>query len=508
MKKAFSRMATNALMKTYSPDALKGMRLVLQKKGIDVGTDLDLALYLAQQQRDVIKGGGKIKPENKLNFFDGTVSEAEDMMRYFRDRGLYSARVKNADGRQIISDHMRLIDEAVLKAGGEELLDKVKLARSKYSSIMGETNDAGLSYGFDVIQNRESRSGRTRKSREKIDVETEGNYKVRVNSKRPEAVFYNIANLSEKFLKAKTTTEKGDILTEIERQKSRFMHFLGATMVRPDGSGKKTYAFDLTKPRQAKIAEMAENILTLAVNRTLRGGLEEDAQKIKDIVAAGKKNSYSNFDSLAPENYNFVQSMNITEIENKLTVPVLKGYEADGKPIIENRKLLTVTDVDDLTIDLKDVLKTSQRARKAYDDLKKEIEDGSSATRIAGQKLVDDQLDVLSKLEKTTAFVRDPKRFFKEHFENRTADDIDNFVDDLVSQGMKRSDANRALKYMYMRGLFEISGETKTLNALSDFEKSPVRSEITDVQKFVNAVIDGKQKEVATRVLGHDTSRW
>ena len=51
----------------------------------------------------------------------------------------------------------------------------------------------------------------------------------------------------EKFLKAKTTTEKGDILTEIEQQKNRFMHFLGATMVRPDGSGRKTYAFDLTK---------------------------------------------------------------------------------------------------------------------------------------------------------------------------------------------------------------------------------------------------------------------
>ena len=505
MKKAFTKMATNALMKTYSPDALKGIRLTLQKQGINVGTDLDLALYLAQQQRDVIKGGGIIAPENKLNFFDGTVSEAEDMMRYFRDRGLYSARVKNADGRQIISDHMRLIDEAILKAGGQQLLDRVKLARSKYSSIMGETNDAGLSYGFDVIQNRTSRSGRTRKDRERIDVETEGNYKVRVNSKRPEAVFYNIANLSEKFVKAKTVTEKADILNDIADQKNRFMHFLGATMVRPDGSGKPTYAFDLTKPRQAKVAEMAENILTLAVNRTLRGGLEEDAKTIKQIVDAGKGNKYANFDSLAPENYNFVQAMNITEIENKLTVPVLKGYEADGRPIIENRKLLTVTDVDDLTIDLKDRLKSSQKMRSEYLDLKKEIEDKSSATRIAGQKLVDDQQDVLSKLERTTSFVRDPKRFFKEHFENRTADDIDNFVDDLVSQGMKRSDANRALKYMYMRGLFEISGETKTLNALSEFEKSPVRSEITDVQKFVNAVIDGKQKEVATRVLGHDT---
>lgn len=133
------------------------------------------------------------------------------MMRYFRDRGLYSARVKGQGGKEIISDHMRIIDEAILKSGGQDLLDKVKLARSKYSSIMGETNDAGMSYGFDVIQNRKSRAGRTRKDREKIEKETEGNYKVIQIGKRPEAVFYNIANLSEKFLKAKTTTEKGDI---------------------------------------------------------------------------------------------------------------------------------------------------------------------------------------------------------------------------------------------------------------------------------------------------------
>jgi len=250
---------------------------------------------------------------------------------------------------------------------------------------------------------------------------------------------------------------------------------------------------------------MAENILTLAVNRTLRGGLEEDAKKIKQIVDAGKGNKYANFDSLAPENYNFVQAMNITEIENKLTVPVFKGTKADGTPDIEHRKLLTVTDVDDLTLDLKDRLKSSQKMRKEYLDLKNEIEDKGSAARIAGDKLVSDQQDVLSKLERTTDNVRDPKRFFKDHFENRTADDIDDFVDDLVAQGMERTQANRALKYMYMRGLFEISGETKTLNTLADFKKSPVRSEITDVQTFVNAVIDGKQKEVATRVLGHDT---
>jgi hypothetical protein len=54
-----------------------------------------------------------------------------------------------------------------------------------------------------------------------------------------------------------------------------------------------------------------------------------------------------------------------------------------------------------------------------------------------------------------------------------------------------------------MRGLFEVSGETKTLNSLADFNKSPVRSEITDVQKFVNAVLDGKQRDVAERVMGY-----
>ena len=97
----------------------------------------------------------------------------------------------------------------------KELLGSI---RGKYSSIVGETTDTG--YGFEVIQNRISRTGYSRKDRERIDVAEQGNYLTRIDSRRPEAVFYNIANLSEKFLKAKNTTEKGDILTEIENQKA------------------------------------------------------------------------------------------------------------------------------------------------------------------------------------------------------------------------------------------------------------------------------------------------
>ena len=503
MKKAFNKMASNALRDTYSVEAINAIKLKLTKNGYNVDSDLDLALHLADIQKAKINAGVKIKDANMLNFFQGTVSEAEDVMRYFRDKGLYSARVKGSDAKVLISDHIRIIDEALLKAGGEDLLERVKLARSNYSKIMGETTDTG--YGFDVIQNRKSKAGGvTRKERDKLERDVEGNYKVRINSNRPEAVFYNIANLSEKFLKTNNATQKIDILNEIQDQRNRFMHFLGATMVKtPDG--KKTYAFDLTKPKQAKIYEMAETILSLAVNRTLRGGLEQDAKKIKDIVAAGKKNEYSNFDSLAPENYNFVTSMNIHEIENRLVVPVYKGVKADGTPDIEYRKLLTVTDVEDLTVDLEKLLVTSQKARKEYDDLRNEIMNKKSATRIAAQKMFDDETRVIQKLEKISDVAKDPKQFFKQHFENKTVEDIDDFVDDLVAQGMTRDAAERSLRYMYLRGMFEVSGEVKTFNNKAAWETSPIRSEITDVQKFVDTVLEGQTQGVMQRVLGHDS---
>ena len=503
MKKAFNKMAANGLRANYSKEALNGIRLSLRKQGINVDSDLDLALYLADNQESVIKAGGTIAPENVLNFFEGTVSEAEDVMRYFRDKALYSARIKNKDTKLTIADHIKIIDDILVEAGGTELLEKVQLARGKYSSIVGETTDTG--YGFEVIQNRTSRTGYSRKDRERIDVAEQGNYLTRIDERRPEAVFYNIANLSEKYTRAKSRNEKIRILQEITDQKNRAFHFLGGSMTRNNDTGKPTFAFDITKPRQKKLLEMTENLMNLVVTRTLRGGIEEDAKKIKKVVDAAKLKKYSNFDQIQPENYNFVKAMNIIDIENKLAVPVIVGKTRGGQDIVEYRKLFTANDTKQFTIDLEELLQTSKKTREEYDSIRDELYNAKSPVRIAAQKKVDDDTVAVQKLENLVNYVKDPKRFFKEHFQNATVEDIDEFILDLTSQGMSEAEAQASLKYMYMRGIFELSGETKTFNNMADFQTSPIRSEITDVQSFVNLVLDGKQQAIATKVLGHDS---
>jgi hypothetical protein len=58
---------------------------------------------------------------------------------------------------------------------------------------------------------------------------------------------------------------------------------------------------------------------------------------------------------------------------------------------------------------------------------------------------------------------------------------------------------------MYLKGIFEISGERKTFNQLAQFEKDPIRSEITDTQKFIDLALDPTKNKVAEKILGLDS---
>ena len=62
---------------------------------------------------------------------------------------------------------------------------------------------------------------------------------------------------------------------EVESQKNRIMHFLGATMV--DGR----FAFDLRDLRQKKILGMAEGILNTVVVKQLSAAIQKDSRKAR-----------------------------------------------------------------------------------------------------------------------------------------------------------------------------------------------------------------------------------
>ena len=516
IQKTFNTMATNALDKNYSRKDVNALKKTLEfNEDIPANaTDLDLALYLKQSQTNKIKTN-KLTPENAtmIDFFDGTVSQAEDVMRYFKDRALRFSKQTNNPTRttqELTKKYVGIIDEIINEADPSgNLLKLQQEARVKYSTTVGEATDmvGDQGYAGNVIQNRGNKQNIVRKNRKTILKETEGNYKYKnINQNTPEAPFYNIANFGEKLLRAKSSSETTEILTSIGNEKNRLFSFLGATQQK-DVNGTMQYAFDLREPRQQKILMMSENLLNTIVTHKLAHALADDAGKINRIVKASNGKKLENLDNLNPETYNFGHAVNMLKMEEKLTIPVINK---NGE--LEYQKFFDSTKVKGYSIDITEHLKTSQKARDEFVRLKDEIMDVKGALNIEAKGKLDEQNVAINALDNITNYVKNPKRFYDEHFANATPESIKELVADLVSKGASMDEPvseetiRKSLKYMYMRGIFDIASVRKSVDVLSETpNKIASRSEITDIQSFVNTVLDNKNRDVMQAIMGVDS---
>ena len=307
-------------------------------------------------------------------------------------------------------------------------------------------------------------------------------------------------------LRAKSSSETTEILTSIGNEKNRLFSFLGATQQK-DVNGTMQYAFDLREPRQQKILMMSENLLNTIVTHKLAHALADDAGKINRIVKASNGKKLENLDNLNPETYNFGHAVNMLKMEEKLTIPVINK---NGE--LEYQKFFDSTKVKGYSIDITEHLKTSQKARDEFVRLKDEIMDVKGALNIEAKGKLDEQNVAINALDNITNYVKNPKRFYDEHFANATPESIKELVADLVSKGASMDEPvseetiRKSLKYMYMRGIFDIASVRKSVDVLSETpNKIASRSEITDIQSFVNTVLDNKNRDVMQAIMGVDS---
>ena len=516
IQRTFNKMAMAALDTTYSRKNVNNLKKTLesQDKIPKNSSDLELALYLKETQMSKVKQG-TLDPKNAtmINFFDGTVSEAEDVMRYFKDKALRNSKQSSNPTRttqEITKKYMNIIDEIIDEADPSgELLKLQKQARSKYSTTVGEATDmvGDQGYAGNIIQNRGNKQNIVRKNRKTILKNTEGNYKYKnINQNTPEAPFYNIANFGEKLLRAKTDVEAADILTSIGNEKNRLFSFLGATQ-RKDVNGDSQYAFDLREPRQQKILLMAEGLLNTIVTHRLAHAVVDDAGKINRVVKASQGRKLENLDNLNPESYNFGHAVNMLKMEKKLTIPVINK---NGE--LEYQKFFDGTKIEGYAVDITQHLKTSQKARDEFVRLKQEITDVKGALNIEAKGKLDEQNVAINALDNITNYVKNPKKFYEEHFSNATPESVKELVEDLVSKGVSmdppvsKATIQKSLKYMYMRGIFDIAKVRRSVDQLSETpNKISSRSEITDIQSFVNTVLDNKNRDVMQAIMGTDS---
>jgi hypothetical protein len=523
IQKTFESMATFALEKTYKNRSMvEKLRKTYESRDLlpENSTDLDLALFLRSEQMKKIKAG-TLDPEKAkmIDFFDATPKQAEDIMRYFKDRALRLAKQGKESkkgltltAQEITAQHIKIIDDIFKKADPSgTLLELQENARKKYSVLIGEQTDKGL-YVPDVIA---SRAG-IRKKRETIVREREGNYKYKgINVMRPETPFYNIAEYAERFVYAKASkrgTEADDMLLKIQREKDRIFSFLGASR-KKDAEGVEQYAFDLREPRQEKILQMAEKLMNTIVTKQLSSALKDTAENVANKVKASQGRKIVDLDSITPENYNFTNAINIIELEKKLYIPVINK---NGQTI--NMPLFSADKIPGYTVDITQHMKKSKKAREAFDDIVDEINNTKGALHIEAKGRLDaEELD-LNNLSQITNYVKQPKRFFEEHFQNATAESIERLVEDLVTKSKGLSDKKGlftekrirdSLKYMYLKGIFERANVQVTgvdiFRKAGDPAADVARSEMKDVVSFTNTILGKANREVAEAVLGIDS---
>jgi hypothetical protein len=163
-------------------------------------------------------------------------------------------------------------------------------------------------------------------------------------------------------------------------------------------------------------------------------------------------------------------------------------------------------------------MKKSKKAREAFDDIVDEINNTKGALHIEAKGRLDaEELD-LNNLSQITNYVKQPKRFFEEHFQNATAESIERLVEDLVTKSKGLSDKKGlftekrirdSLKYMYLKGIFERANVQVTgvdiFRKAGDPAADVARSEMKDVVSFTNTILGKANREVAEAVLGIDS---
>ena len=533
IQKTFNSMASTALNKRYSRQDINELKKTYEFMEVipNNATDLELALYMKQTQMSKIEAGD-LDPAKAtmIDFFDGTTKEAEDVMRYFRDKSLQLAKdgKNNKIAQEITNLHISVIDDLFLEADPSGvLLDLQRKAREKYSVTVGEVSDMVGEYVPDVLFARQNKAGIIRKNRKTILTKDEGNYSYKnkrgtpknINNKTPEAPFYNIARLAEELLFTKKTGDIDDVLGQIRDEKNRLFRFLGAKQQR-DIDGDMQFGFDLNQPRQEKIAELAESLMNTIISHRLGHAVFDEAGKINLIVKGVNGKKLENLDNINPESYNFANAVNLIKMENELTIPVL-----NKKGVTEQRKFFNATAVKGFAVDIVEHMKVSQKARKAYEDIRNEIMDTKGALNIEAKGVLDEQNVSIKSLESITQYTKKPKQFFEEYFLNATPESINTLIQDLVAKGkamdtpVNEATIRKSLKYMYIKGVLETANVKKSIDVLSTKNKKPTdrigeyadlnpiaREEITDIQSFVNVVMDDNNRDVMQAIMGVDSN--
>ncbi len=475
---AFESAAFRGLTNTFGDDVGALMETYEAKNYTE------LALLLTEDAAE--------ESRSQLRYFDASFEEAEDIRRAFQQ---HQASAKGFRTAELDASFAEEVDEAFRAADPTgKFFELVQKARNTHRTLIGESTDKGR-YAGEVIAGTE-----------RLDPETqlaiEGRRFVPARNRRAIAPFRRIAVLAEKIVNEADDVKRADLLEQVEEEKNYIMQYYGEILVDERTGVERGYGFNLNDRKQRVIADTVNSLLSTLVNKRIATSYGTTVKSFTDVQRFMSPDiEEQDIQRIAVQrlregaDYDFGRAGRVEELENKLVVPVM-----DSSGTMNPTRKLTLTEVQDFSQNIDDLLRLDSQTRRTWSRMRDEINSNTSVLRIAAQQEVDDLSVILRDMENYEQLVNKPTAFFDTVFENATPGSIDNLILRFTSSGMSEKDVRAGLKYMYIRGIDAKTGRKKTNPAGTE----NVVDVIQDATVLIDIVNDPAKAKVMQKVLGQD----
>ncbi len=470
----FNTMARRQLIKMgYTPEdiaALKRQRAEMDGEDI---TEFEIAIEAIQN-----------KGEGAEQLLSANFSEAEDLYRFFELRGI-GGKTDAAEINRVKSEMRKLIttaygdlDPAVKK--------QIELARRTYRDEVGARTDAKVDYAWmgPALASRVRRDPADRP-------EGEGPYGYRnIDRDHPEAPFLKIADISTQLLNVRAGSQKhADLLKQLNKENDRILYAIGGKR-NADGN----MEIDMRDPDQAKAYGIYKNLLEAHIQHRVARNYLEKTDVAVELLQEGMQDLPKGIGAL-----NINRAHRMFDIENELSVDILDSN--GNQDVIRGANF---DSIDYFHIEFDTMLANNKQYQNEYKKLRADLDPINGVLGVAAKQELQSLNSIVKQLDFDTGLVNRKEAFFDVYFANATPDSFNKKVDELTStSGLSRPEVLKAMKYMYVEGLFaKARRRVKTTASKPTPEGEPLELMSLEGEIFNEITSDPNQIKLMNEVLG------
>ena len=482
----FLRSDGKSVLKTFNSMARRN----LMKMGF---SEEDLRKYIKQRREEdpefdfydvAVEAIKKDKDADAASLLSGTFGEAEDLYRFFELRGtggkVDAAEINKVKGemRRLITSAYGDLDPAVQK--------QIETARKVYRDQVGSRTDPKVDYAWmgPAIAGRQRKDPADRP-------ETEGPYGYRnIDSTHPEVPFLRMAEISTELLNTRAGTAKhADLQKQLRKENDRVLYAIGG---KRNKNG--NMEFDLRDPSQRKALEIYKNLTEAHLQHRISRFYLEKTDIATEVLQEGMGDLPKDLDAL-----DFNRAQRMFEIENEFSIDII---DENGNPdVIRGANF---SEIDDFAIEFDTLLANNKKYQQEYRSLRDRLDPVNGVLSQAAKTDQEDMRRIIGQLDFDAKLVNRKEAFYDAYFANATPDSFARKVTELTNtSGLSRDEVMKAMKYMYVEGLFaKARRRTKTTATKDTPQMMTLEGEI-----FNEITSDPNQIKLMNEVLGPEHSK-